>query len=109
MKKLKLYLETSVFGFYFDTSAPNKQKRSAVRKLLRQIKNGDFEGYVSGLVRTELEKAPQPYRDRLVRLIDRYGLKAVEYDEDAVANCTRTICGRGLRLGLPMTTRLILR
>ena len=29
MKKLKLYLETSVFGFYFDTAASNKQKRIA--------------------------------------------------------------------------------
>ena len=83
MKKLKLYLETSVFGFYFDTSLPNKQKRIAVRKLLQQIKKGIFEGYISGLVRAELEKAPQPYRDRLLRLIDRYGLKAVEYDADA--------------------------
>ena len=53
MKKLKLYLETSVFGFYFDTAAPNKQKRIAVRKLLQQIKNGIFEGYISGLVRAE--------------------------------------------------------
>lgn len=85
MKKLKLYLETSVFGFYFDTSGPNKSKRIAVRKLLVQIKNGLFEGYVSGLVRAELEKAPQPYRDRLLRLISRYGLKTIEYDEDAAS------------------------
>ena len=83
MKKLKLYLETSVFGFYFDTAASNKQKRIAVRKLLQQIKNGLFEGYVSGLVRAELEKAPQSYRRRLLQLIDRYGLKAIDYDEDA--------------------------
>jgi phospholipid N-methyltransferase len=86
VKKLKLYLETSIFGFYFDTSAPNKQKRIAVRKLLRQVKNGLFEGYVSGLVRAELEKAPRPYRERLLRLIDRYDLKAIEYDEDAAAD-----------------------
>jgi len=59
------------------------QKRIAVRKLLQQIKNGLFEGYVSGLVRAELEKAPQPYRRRLLQLIDRYGLKAIDYDEDA--------------------------
>src|SRR5687767_7920440 len=83
MRKLKLYLETSVFGFYFDTSAPNQQKRIAVRKLLYQIKKGVFEGYVSGLVRAELEKAPKPYRDRLLRLIGRFGLTVVEYDEDA--------------------------
>ena len=60
MKKLKLYLETSVFGFYFDTSAPNRQNRITVRKLLQQIRNGVFEGCVSGLVRAELENAPHP-------------------------------------------------
>ena len=82
MNKLKLYLETSVFGFYFDTSGPNQQKRIAVRRLLQQIKQGVFEGYFSGLVRAELEKAPPPYRKRLLGLIDRYGLKPVEYDAD---------------------------
>jgi len=85
MKKLNLYVETSVFGFYYDTSARNRQKRIAVRTLLRQIEEGRLQGYVSGLVRTELEKAPDPYRRRLLGLIDRYGLITVEYDEDEVA------------------------
>src|SRR5437016_1275813 len=109
MKKLKLYLETSVFGFYFDTAVSNQQKRIAVRKLLQQIKKGVFEGYVSGLVRAELEKAPQPYRDRLLRLIDRYGLKAVEYDEGAAGELHEQYLRARWHLELPMTTRLILR
>lgn len=41
---------------------------------------------MSGLVQDELGKAPRPYRERLLRLIDRYGSKAVEYDEDAAAD-----------------------
>jgi len=85
MMKLSLYVETSVFGFYYDVSAKNRQKRMAVRTLFRQIQEGRFQGYVSGLVRAELEKAPDPYRRRLLGLIDRYGLIAVEYDEDEVA------------------------
>lgn len=82
MKKLKLYLDTSVFGFYFDTFPSNRAKRAAVRKLLQQIRDDLFEGYVSGLVRTELAKAPARYRERFLRLIDQYHLKAIDYDED---------------------------
>ena len=85
MKKLSLYVETSVFGFYYDATARNRQKRIAVRTLLLQIKERRFQGYVSGLVRAELEKTPDPYRRRLLGLIDRYGLITVEYDEDEVA------------------------
>lgn len=85
MKKLKLYVETSVFGFYFDTSVANRSKRVAVRKLFQQIKDGLFDGYISGLVRAELTKAPAPYRQRLLRLIDQYQLKAIGYDEDEAA------------------------
>lgn len=101
MKKLKLYLETSIFGFYFDTSAPNKQKRIAVRKLLQQIKNGLFDGYISGLVRAELGKAPQPYRDRLLRLIKRYNLKPIDYDEDAAGNLHEKYLQAGVAPGAP--------
>lgn len=86
MEKLKLYLETSLFGFYFDRSASNRAKSNAVRKLFQQIREGLFEGYVSGLVRVELAKAPPPYRGRLLGLIDLYRLKAVDYDADEVGD-----------------------
>ncbi|OGP30244.1 MAG: hypothetical protein A2038_00160 [Deltaproteobacteria bacterium GWA2_57_13] len=82
MQKLKLYVETSLFGFYFDRSAANRTKMNAVTKLFQQIKEGLFEGYVSGLVRAELQKAPPPYRGRFLRLIDRYSLKAIDYDQE---------------------------
>jgi len=82
MRKLKLYIETSVFGFHYDTSIQNQGKRAAVRRLFQQIKDGIFEGYVSGLVNVELQKAPQPYRERFLALIDRYALKRIAYDED---------------------------
>lgn len=60
------------------------KKRFAIRRLFRQIRDGLFEGYVSGLVRGELLRAPAPYRDRFLKLVDQYGLKAVDYDEDEV-------------------------
>ena len=93
MEKLKLYLETSLFGFYFDRSASNRVKSNAVRKLFQEIRDGLFEGYVSGLVRTELEKAPPSYRGRLLGVIDLYRLKAVDYDASEVGDLHQEYMG----------------
>lgn len=37
LRPLNLYLETSVFGFYFDELLHNRSKRVATRKLFEQI------------------------------------------------------------------------
>lgn len=73
MKKLKLYLETSVFGFYFDTAVPNQQKRIAVRKRLRQIKKGVFEGQVEvqPLLQSRIQEFGSEYLVRVFVNIDR--------------------------------------
>lgn len=85
MAKLRLYVETSVFGFYYDQSAANHAKRLAARKLFQQIKDGVFEGYVSGLVIAELEEAPVSYRRRFLRLVSEHGLRSLAYDEAEAA------------------------
>ncbi len=40
MRLWELYLETSVFGFYFESGAHNADKVVHTRKLFRQIKEG---------------------------------------------------------------------
>ena len=82
MKKLKIYVETSVFGFYYDRSASNRAKRVAARKLFQQIEYGYFEGFISGLVRVELDRTPPPFQKRLLRLIDQYRIGSTHYDEE---------------------------
>lgn len=54
MKKLNLYIETSVFGFYYDEDPRNFYKREATIKLFDQIKKGLFDGYISDIVLREL-------------------------------------------------------
>ncbi len=54
MKKLNLYIETSVFGFYYDEDALNLYKREATVKLFDQIEKGLFDGYISDVVLREL-------------------------------------------------------
>jgi len=47
MKKLSLYLETSIFGFYFEQQECNRLKREATRKLFSQIMEKELNGYIS--------------------------------------------------------------
>ena len=54
MKKLNLYIETSVFGFYYDEDPCNLYKREATTKLFDQIEEGLFDGYLSDIVLEEL-------------------------------------------------------
>jgi len=56
MKKLRLYVDTSVIGGLFDTE--DAKRVSTVDKLLRSIRNGVYEGYISGLTIAEVLDAP---------------------------------------------------
>lgn len=60
MALLKLYLETSLFGFYFDETERNQSKREAVRTLFAQIQKGLFEAYVSPQPSLKLKTVPNP-------------------------------------------------
>lgn len=70
-RKLRLYLETTVFNYYFDE---DREGHEDVVRLFSAIGAGQFEGYVSQYVTQELEKAPEPKRSNMLSLIDRYGI-----------------------------------
>ena len=48
MKKLKLYLETSVWNFYFANDAPDK--RTETLRLFEEIRSDKYETYISELM-----------------------------------------------------------
>ena len=54
MRKLNLYIETSVYGFYYDEEPHNFNKRKTTIKLFDQIEGGLFNGYLSNIVLREL-------------------------------------------------------
>ena len=57
----KLYIETTVFNFYFDGKQGQKQKDAI--KLFEAIANGTYEAYTSEAVIKELERAsPEKYK-----------------------------------------------
>lgn len=71
---MRLYIETSVIGFWYDAREHNRKKRRSTRRLLLLCRKGVHEGFVSPIVRKEIEASREPYRGRDLRLLVRLGL-----------------------------------
>jgi predicted nucleic acid-binding protein len=70
-KKLKLYLETSVWNFVFAEDAPEKQQ--ITQKFFTEVEKGRYEIYVSDLVIVEVTDTPiEKKRNQLENLIYEY-------------------------------------
>ncbi|MBI4721680.1 MAG: hypothetical protein HY769_01545 [Candidatus Stahlbacteria bacterium] len=84
MRKLaSLYIETSVFGFYYDMQKENILKRQASIKLFDQISDGIFDAYYSNITLAEIEKTKSAdKRQKLLSLISRYGLEKLPDPEN---------------------------
>ena len=76
-----LYIETSVFGFYYDEEPRNALRREAVRTLFSQIDLGVLHAAVSLLTVEELAGAREPTRANLLSLVERLEKLIVDSDE----------------------------
>jgi len=85
MKKLKLYIETSVWGFLVAGEAPEKRLSTERFFLDDQIRR--FDIYVSEIVLAEINDAPEPKRDLLLKQIGAYNPEILHMtpDVDTVA------------------------
>jgi len=81
MKSLKIYLETTVFNFFFAEDSPDKRQDAI--KLFEEIKQGKYIPYTSDYVLQELLKAEEPKRTKMVNLLDQYGIKLIALDTNA--------------------------
>jgi predicted nucleic acid-binding protein len=66
MKKLKLYLDTTIWNFPFADDAP--QFQSATLEFFKQVRWGRFEVFVSEAVQAEIEPAPQDRKENILTL-----------------------------------------
>lgn len=71
MQQLKIYLETTIFNYYFDT---DREAHPDTVKLFKEIASGKYEAFTSLYVTDELEAAPVAKRDKMIRLIAEYGV-----------------------------------
>jgi predicted nucleic acid-binding protein len=67
MRKLRLYLETSVWNFYFADDAP--EKRDVTKEFFENIKQGQYDIFISQTVLDEIDRANEPKRQQLMQLI----------------------------------------
>lgn len=78
-KKICLYIETSVFGFYYDNKPENRVKRDTTVVLLEQIEKGFFVGFYSDVVLAEIERAEDNVKkQKLLDLISDFGLHKIK-------------------------------
>ncbi len=80
MKKLKMYLETSVLNFIFAEDSPEKME--ATKRLFEEIKQGKFEPYVSAVVIQEIENASEKKRLQLVSIFDKYKIAVISAEDE---------------------------
>ena len=80
MKKLALYLDTSVLNFeLFDTT----EKGVITKRLFGLFSLDKYDVYVSALVVEEILDAPAEKRESLLELISKYELQVLETTKDA--------------------------
>ena len=85
MKRLKLYIETSVWNFLFADDAP--ERRAITERFFRDEEIRKFDLYVSEIVLAEINDAPEPKRGLLLKKIGIYNpeILYLNKDVDAVA------------------------
>lgn len=70
MKKPQLYLETSVWNFFFADDAP--EKKEITLRFFDKIKQGEYEIYVSDVVIEEIGRADESKKQLLLGVIAEY-------------------------------------
>ena len=81
MRKLKLYIETSVWNFFFADDAP--EKRDITRQFFASIEEGPYEIYISEVVIREISNAPEPKKTMLFNLVNKYNPAELEITQEA--------------------------
>lgn len=69
MRKLKIYIETSTWNFYFADDAP--EKKEVTRRFFQRIQDGIFNVYISEVVLYEINNASEKKKNILNQLIDK--------------------------------------
>ena len=80
VKSLRIYLETTVFNYYFDS---DRDAHPHTVRLFKYIAAGMYEAYTSKYVIGELKAAKEYKRSRMLNLIPEYDIRVLEESDDA--------------------------
>jgi len=81
MKILELYLETSVWNFYFAEDAP--EKKAITKQFFDNLAGYDI--FISHIVSKEIARASDEKRELLVNLINAYKPQELEVTDEALS------------------------
>ncbi|MCL1912029.1 MAG: PIN domain-containing protein [Leptospirales bacterium] len=79
MRIQKVYLETTIFNYYFDKE---KNAHPATVDFFETIGFGQFEGYTSVYTYNELNQAPEPLRSNMLDLIEKYHIIVLDTSDE---------------------------
>ena len=83
MRKLKVYLDTSVISHLLQEDVP--EKMADTRKLCEMFKNKKYEVYLSTIVLKEIQKCPEPKRTQLIDYLNEIEFTTLDITEDVTA------------------------
>jgi predicted nucleic acid-binding protein len=84
MRKLKLYLDTSVVSHLNQQDAP--ERMSDTLRLWERIKAGDFDVYLSNVTIGEIIDCPEPKRSLLRKHLSQIKYTLIDFDGDTEIN-----------------------
>lgn len=77
----KIYLETSVFNYYFLEDPKREEEISYTKKLFEQIKEGEFDTYTSEVTVREIEACSDSFlRKKMLGLINEFNILMIDMD-----------------------------
>jgi predicted nucleic acid-binding protein len=75
-----IYLETTIFNYYFDKE---REAHPYTVKLFEEIKAGKYDPYTSEYVTRELNKALAEKQEKMLKLIEEYGVRLIKASAEA--------------------------
>lgn len=81
MKRLKIYLETSVWNFL--VAEDSAEKKRITERLFSEINEGKYEIFISDFVMDEILRASEHRKSLLLELIKRYGPERLTINQDS--------------------------
>jgi len=91
MRVPKIYLETTMFNYFFDE---DRDAHADTVTLFEECRAGVFEAFTSTYATDELEAAPPEKREKMLALLSEYNIVVLAADEEADA-LARKYIGEG--------------
>jgi predicted nucleic acid-binding protein len=76
--KPKIYIETTIFSYYFLEEKERRQDRMDTVELIREIDEGRFDAFISNIVIAEIDRCLEPKRTNMVKLINDHPIYILE-------------------------------